>query len=127
MAEVVETNELTAPSQDGWAVDYGIRRDDGEALHAEVRCWDSAHTAAARAANAEGLAAIADRGQAAALEYEAIGVGFALVGVLFARRQGESAGSRRERPPWPPIRQAAAQTLLATRRPSPSTLHAQAG
>jgi hypothetical protein len=32
MAEVVETNELTAPSQGGWAVDYCIRRDDGEEL-----------------------------------------------------------------------------------------------
>jgi hypothetical protein len=45
MAEVVETNELTARSQGGWAVDYWIRRDDGEELHAEVRCWDRAHTA----------------------------------------------------------------------------------
>ena len=33
MAEVVETHDLTAPSQDGWAVDYGIRREDGEVLH----------------------------------------------------------------------------------------------
>jgi hypothetical protein len=39
MAEVVETHDLTAPSQDGWAVDYRIRREDGEELHAEVRCW----------------------------------------------------------------------------------------
>ena len=30
MAEVVETHDLTAPTQDGWAVDYRIRRDDGE-------------------------------------------------------------------------------------------------
>jgi hypothetical protein len=69
MAEVVETNDLTAPSQDGWAVDYRIRREDGEELHAEVRCWERAHAAAERAANAEALAAIADRGNAAALEY----------------------------------------------------------
>ena len=61
-AEVVETSDLTAPSQDGWAVDYRIRRDDGEELHAEVRCWQKAHAAADRAANAEALAAIADRG-----------------------------------------------------------------
>jgi hypothetical protein len=40
MAEVVETQDLTAPSQDGWAVDYRIRRKDGEELHAEVRCWE---------------------------------------------------------------------------------------
>ena len=39
MAEVVETHDLTAPSQDGWAVDYRVRREDGEELHAEVRCW----------------------------------------------------------------------------------------
>ena len=61
MAEVVETNDLTDPSQDGWAVDYRIRRADGEELHAEVRCWEKAHAAAERAANAEALAAIADR------------------------------------------------------------------
>jgi hypothetical protein len=69
MAEVVETYDLTDPSQDGWALDYRIRRGDGEELHAEVRCWEKAHAAAERAANAEALAAIADRGSAAALEY----------------------------------------------------------
>ena len=69
MAEVVETQDLTAPSQDGWRVDYRIRREDGEELHAEVRCWDKAHAAAERAANTEALAAIADRGFAAALKY----------------------------------------------------------
>jgi hypothetical protein len=69
MAEVVETNDLTDPSQDGWAVDYRIRRADGEELHAEVRCWEKARVAAERAGNAEALSAIADRGTAAALEY----------------------------------------------------------
>ena len=69
MAEMVETQDLTAPSQNGWAVDYRIRREDGEELHAEVRYWDKAHVAAKRAANAAALAAIADRGNAAALEY----------------------------------------------------------
>jgi len=69
MAEVVETHDLTDPTQDGWAVDYRIRRADGEELHAEVRCWDRARAAAERSANADALAAIADRGIAAALEY----------------------------------------------------------
>jgi hypothetical protein len=69
MAEMVETHDLTAPGQDGWALDYRIRREDGEELHAEVRCWERAHAAAERAANAEALAAIADRGSAAVLEY----------------------------------------------------------
>ena len=69
MAEVVEEHDLTTPEQHGWAVDYRIRRDDGEELHAEVRCWEKAHTAAKRAANATALASIADRGNAAALEY----------------------------------------------------------
>jgi hypothetical protein len=69
MAEVVETHDLTAPSQDGWSVDYRIRREDGEELHAAVRCWKKANAAAERAANAESLAAIADRGTAAVLEY----------------------------------------------------------
>ncbi len=69
MAEVVEVQDLTEPSQHGWTLDYRIRREDGEELHAEVRCWDNARIAAERAANAEALAAIADRGSAAALEY----------------------------------------------------------
>ena len=69
MAEVVETNDLTEPAQHGWAVGYRIRRHDGEELHAEVRCWDKAHAAAERSANADALGAIADRGLAAVLEY----------------------------------------------------------
>src|SRR5215510_6571804 len=69
MAEVVETRDLTDPSQHGWAIDYRIRRDDGEELHSEVRCWENAHAEAQRTANAEALAAIDDRGVAAALEY----------------------------------------------------------
>ena len=68
MAELIETRDLTDPSQHGWAVDYLIKRDDGEQLHAEVRCWDKAHDEARRSANAEALAAIEDRGLAAALE-----------------------------------------------------------
>jgi hypothetical protein len=69
MADLVETHDLTAPSQDGWAVDYRIRRADGEEVHAEVRCWERAHAAAERAGNAAALAAIMDRGLAAALEH----------------------------------------------------------
>lgn len=68
MAELIEAHDLTAASQDGWAVDYLIRREDGEELHAEVRCWNAARAAAERAGNAEALEAIADRGVAAALE-----------------------------------------------------------
>ena len=68
MAEVVETNDLTAPDQHGWAVGYRIRREDGEELHAEVRCWDKARAAAEESENANALAAIADRGVAAVLE-----------------------------------------------------------
>jgi len=69
MAVVVETNDLTAPDQHGWAVGYRIRREDGEELHAEVRCWDKASAVAERSANSDALAAIADRGVAAVLEY----------------------------------------------------------
>ncbi len=68
MAEVLETHDLTDPSQHGWAVDYLIRRDDGEELHVEVRCWEKAHEAAQRAGNADALSAIAERGVSAALE-----------------------------------------------------------
>jgi hypothetical protein len=69
IAHVLETVDLTAPSQDGWAVDYRIRREDGEELHAEVRCWERARAAAERSGNVGALAAIADRGITAALDY----------------------------------------------------------
>lgn len=68
MAEVIETHDLTDPSQHGWAVDYLIRRDDGEELHAEVRCWDKAREAARRAGNTRALDAISEQGAAAAVE-----------------------------------------------------------
>jgi len=68
MAELIQTTDLTAASQDGWAVDYLVRREDGEELHAEVRCWNAARVAAERAGNASALEAIADRGVGAALE-----------------------------------------------------------
>jgi hypothetical protein len=67
MADVIEVNDLTATSQDGWAVDYLIRREDGEQLHAEVRCWNKARVAAEKAGNAPALEAIADERAAAAL------------------------------------------------------------
>ena len=69
MAELVDTRDLTDPSQHGWAFDYRIRREDGEEVHAEVRCWEKAQAAAEQAGNAEAVAAIADRGVSAALEY----------------------------------------------------------
>jgi hypothetical protein len=68
MAELIESVDLTAASQSGWAIDYRIRREDGEELHAEVRCWNAARKAAERARNADALGAIADRGVSAALE-----------------------------------------------------------
>lgn len=68
MAKLLETRDLTDPTQHGWAVDYRIRREDGEELHAEVRCWDRAHEAAKRAGNTAALDAIDDRGMRAALE-----------------------------------------------------------
>jgi hypothetical protein len=69
VADLVETYDLTAPAQHGWAVDYRIRRDDGEELHVEVRCWERAQASAEKAGNAVALEAIADRGAAAALEH----------------------------------------------------------
>ena len=68
MAELIESVDLTAASQSGWAVDYRIRREDGEELHAEVRCWDAGRAAAERSGNTEALEAIADRGVSAALQ-----------------------------------------------------------
>ena len=69
MAEVVETNDLSAASQDGWAVDYRIRREDGQELDAAVRCWARAHAAAEKAANAEVSRRSRIAGLAASLEY----------------------------------------------------------
>jgi hypothetical protein len=69
MAEIIETVELTTAEQSGWAVDYRLRREDGEELHAEVRCWDQARASAERANNEAALAAMADRGREAALAY----------------------------------------------------------
>jgi len=68
MAELIQAQDLTAASQQGWAIDYLIRREDGEELHAEVRCWNAARAAAERAGNAEALEMIVDRGVSAALE-----------------------------------------------------------
>jgi hypothetical protein len=36
VAEGLETRDLTASSQQGWALDYWIQNDDGEELHAEA-------------------------------------------------------------------------------------------
>jgi hypothetical protein len=69
MAELLDSHDLTDPSQHGWAVDHRIRRADGEELHAEVRCWDRARESATRARNEDALAAMDDQGVAAALEY----------------------------------------------------------
>jgi hypothetical protein len=68
VAEIVAALDLTDPSQHGWTIDYHIRREDGQELHVEVRCWDKARDAAERAGNASALEAMADRGAAAALE-----------------------------------------------------------
>jgi hypothetical protein len=75
-------------------VGYRIRREDGEELHAEVRCWDKAHAAAERAANAEALAAIADRGLAAVLESAELAEspaarGAVLISIWFDPERGE--------------------------------------
>jgi hypothetical protein len=88
MADLIETFDLTAPSQNGWTVDYRIRRADGEELHAEVRCWDRAFESAERAGNAEALDIMANRGLAAALEYaetvqSPAGRGSALISIWF--------------------------------------------
>jgi len=69
MAELLETHDLTDPSQSGWAADYRIRRADGEVLHVEVRCWDKAHESAERVGNEHALDLMADHGLAAALDH----------------------------------------------------------
>jgi hypothetical protein len=68
MADVIAAIDLTTASQHGWAVDYLIRREDGEELHAELRCWNAARAAAGRAGNTSALDAIDQRGVPFALE-----------------------------------------------------------
>ena len=68
MAELIDTVDLTDPTQSGWAVDHRMRRADGEEVHAEVRCWDDARRSAERSGNEVALLAIADRGVSVALE-----------------------------------------------------------
>ena len=67
VGELLETYDLTTQFQHGWALDYRIRRDDGEEVHAEVRCWDRARETSEHHGNTAALDAIADRGVAAAL------------------------------------------------------------
>jgi hypothetical protein len=69
MAELVETYDLTTAEQHGWAVGHRVRREDGEELHAEVRCWERAQASAEKADNTSALEAMADRGVAVTLEY----------------------------------------------------------
>jgi hypothetical protein len=68
VAELIQTIELTDPTQSGWAVDHRMRRDDGEEVHVEVRCWDEARRSAERSGNEVALLAIADRGVSVARE-----------------------------------------------------------
>jgi hypothetical protein len=68
VAELFET--LTpAIAFEGWGVDYRVKRVDGGEVLAQVRCTEVAKTVAHRRRNPEALAAIADRGLSAALEY----------------------------------------------------------
>lgn len=61
VAEIVEARDVTDPLQNGWAMDYLVRRGDGQELRVEMRCWDRAREAAERAGNATALEAMADR------------------------------------------------------------------
>jgi hypothetical protein len=67
MTEVLETNDLTTPGQDGWAVDYRVKRDDDEEVYVQVRCTGTVEAIATATDNAETLAVIADRGRTEAL------------------------------------------------------------
>jgi hypothetical protein len=69
MAELFETLTPAVALAEGWGVDYRIKRADGGEVLAQVRCTEAATAVARRCGNAEALAAIADRGLSAALEY----------------------------------------------------------
>ena len=68
MAELIDAQDLTDASQHGWAIAYRIRREDGEELHVEVRCWEEARAAAKRGRNTDALEAIAEQGLSSALD-----------------------------------------------------------
>ena len=69
MAEVVVYKVLANRVYLGEAVHKGVAYPGEHVAIIDQRSWDKAHAAVERAANAEALAAIADRGIAAALEY----------------------------------------------------------
>ena len=45
MADLIETVDLTTPGEDGWTVEYRIRRDDGEEVTVQATCSNTAEVA----------------------------------------------------------------------------------
>lgn len=69
MTEIVEKNDATTPSQDGWLVFYKVRRDDGRLVTVEAHCTGTGEAVARNVGNEESLDYIRDQGSMAAVEY----------------------------------------------------------
>ena len=68
MAELIDTDDLTTPGEDGWTVQYRVRRDDGEEVVVRATCSGTAEVVAHSHRDQHALAAIADRCETLALE-----------------------------------------------------------
>ena len=68
MAELIETVDLTTPGEDGWTVEYRIRRDDGEEVTVQATCSNTAEVVAHTHRDEGAISAMEDRCVALALE-----------------------------------------------------------
>jgi len=68
MAELIETADLTTPGEDGWTVEYRVRRNDGEQVVVRATCSGTAEVVAHGQRDQHALTAIADRCATLALE-----------------------------------------------------------
>jgi hypothetical protein len=67
MAELLHTVDHTEAGEDGWRVTHHVRRSDGEEIEIEVFCTKTAESIFREMGDAEGTAALDDRGRAEAL------------------------------------------------------------
>jgi hypothetical protein len=69
MTEIIEKNDLTTASQDGWFVVYRVRRNDGDEVTVEARCTGTDQATAEATGDEETIAFLNDQGNDAALKY----------------------------------------------------------
>jgi hypothetical protein len=70
VTEIIETRRVSDSTGEGWTMNHRVLRDDGEEVSVAVRCNATAEPCIKeQGVNAEALAAVEDRGEAAALSY----------------------------------------------------------